>query len=730
MIELPKAGYTSKKLFSDISLGAVDGAPGGLWCYAFASILFAGPLAVFVPTGAVFIMIGWILISLYVTIFSRAPVHVAVVDEQGVVILGSIGILLSASLGEQAAGASGLATMLAAAMMASLGVALVMYLVARFHLSRLLELLPYPVICGFMAGIGWLLLDAGVSLALGVSISPELFSLLQQGDAALRLLLPLAAGAVLIAVMLTINASWVLPAVSGFIVMAFYVATWAFSLDLDSLRDQGWLFNFPSQQGGALEPFKSLSLSDVDFAFLATVAPQLLTIVFLTLLSASKNLTTLIATNPREQLDGSSELKTLSRGNLLCALVGSPPGYSDAVASTMYRDYGASSRWMQFSSTAVVAAILLFGSTFVAYIPIVLLCATIFMFSAHLFMTWMYENVRSFTLLDYSIVCIILLTVILFGFMPGIVVGVMLTVLLFVLRYSMINAVQRQYTLSDQRSSVERSANDVLCLNQYGRESITYCLQGFLFFGTANSVRDIVRQAITSGQYRTVLLDLRRVTGMDVSALNTLAQVYQLAEAEDVKLLYANVSQETREALVALKAVAWYEGRALVFDTEDYALEYIEELILQRHAGSAADKDVLQLLTAVLGDDSGAQVLAQAMTRLEVAPGEALFSQGDADNGLYLLESGSLTASVESGGTARRVKKFSAGSIIGEMSAYADEKSRSASVIADQQSVLYQLDHHAVAGNLQVLAVVHELVARTLGSRVDYMNRRLLLEIS
>src|SRR5690606_5104476 len=91
----------------------------------------------------------------------------------------------------------GLSTMFAIITLTSLTVALSFLLVGRFHLTRLLELLPYPVICGFMAGIGWLLLQAGVGVAVDLPISRELLNALEDADNVSRLLVMLAGGLVL-----------------------------------------------------------------------------------------------------------------------------------------------------------------------------------------------------------------------------------------------------------------------------------------------------------------------------------------------------------------------------------------------------------------------------------------------------------------------------------------------------------------------------------------------------
>ena len=127
-------------------------------------------------------------------------------------------------------------------------------------------------------------------------------------------------------------------------------------------------------------------------------------------------------------------------------------------------------------------------------------------------------------------------------------------------------------------------------------------------------------------------------------------------------------------------------------------------------------------------------MLVRHMERREVSASDILFEQGDDDNGLYMLESGSMTAliHVENNGF-RRVKKFRPGSIIGEMSAYTPDRLRTATVVADEDSVLYYLSSESLARldteDLKLAASIHELVARTLGTRISYMNKRLFLEL-
>jgi SulP family sulfate permease len=735
MIRLRTTGYRSKSLLADVSLGVFDGLDNALWCYAFATVIFAGAMAQFLPLLVVVLLCGWAVLGLFVAFTSERPVHVISLDEQAVVILSSIALLMVATMGEQAIAKHGLATMLAVMSLSSLGVAFFFWVIGRFQLTRLLELMPYPVICGFMAGIGWLLLEAGVGIAIGQPISLELLDALKDPETVSRLLLFVAGAVVLLLAVAILRRAWALPLASLGLVIAFYAAVTFKGYSMPELIAHGWLFDISPETGGALGLLQGLSLNQIDTVFVLSVVPQLLTIAFLALLTQSMSLSALMAAGDQD-LDTSSEIEDMGGGNVLCALIASPPGSTDVIASTLFEEFGASSRWMPIVSSLVCMLMAVFGSIIIPWLPKLLVGSTVFLFAWQLFHEWMYENVRGFQPIDFTIVLIILGTVIFVGFMPGIAVGVLLALLLFVLRYSMISAIQGQYSLANYRSSVERSQSSNVTLDRHGGEALIYTLRGFLFFGTANAILDTIRDVanVRHSNYKLILLDLKRVTGMDISALNTFTQIKTLCEMSGVDLIYSGVSAETRSSLLMMNAVSTEHDEPLIFPDADHAVEYMEDVLLVRYAGETEEKTIEDHLLRLLGDPEKVRILKDAMVRIEVREREKLFEQGDPDTGLFMLDRGTMTAliSTEQDGW-KRVKKFRAGSLIGEMSAYTMEKVRTATVVANEPSVLYHLTTEKLAEldneHLMLTASIHELVARTLGNRITYMNKRLFLEL-
>jgi CRP-like cAMP-binding protein len=89
------------------------------------------------------------------------------------------------------------------------------------------------------------------------------------------------------------------------------------------------------------------------------------------------------------------------------------------------------------------------------------------------------------------------------------------------------------------------------------------------------------------------------------------------------------------------------------------------------------------------------------LKRREYAAGEIVFREGAAEDGLYIIVSGSASAKLtiagggqEKRGREQRLVSFAAGTHFGEM-ALLDREARSATVQADERLVCYVLDRPA-----------------------------------
>jgi SulP family sulfate permease len=124
-----------------------------------------------------------------------------------------------------------------------------------------------------------------------------------------------------------------------------------------------------------------------------------------------------------------------------------------------------------------------------------------------------------------------------------------------------------------------------------------------------------------------------------------------------------------------------------------------------------------------------AQTLIGYLERLEVEKSYYLMHQGDPPRGLYFVESGQITIQLERSGAAPiRLRKMSAGTIVGEMGVYLNRPA-SASVITNQPSTLYFLSVEGLGRLAQeypaVATAFHTYMARFLAERLTQTTETL-----
>ena len=106
----------------------------------------------------------------------------------------------------------------------------------------------------------------------------------------------------------------------------------------------------------------------------------------------------------------------------------------------------------------------------------------------------------------------------------------------------------------------------------------------------------------------------------------------------------------------------------------------------------------------------------------EVPAGQALITEGETSEALYLVEHGQFTVIRElDDGHTRRIRTMGAGTIIGELGLYRQAVPM-ASVVADQPSRVYQLSRVALdrmqTDDPALAAKFHQFIARLIAERL------------
>ena len=103
--------------------------------------------------------------------------------------------------------------------------------------------------------------------------------------------------------------------------------------------------------------------------------------------------------------------------------------------------------------------------------------------------------------------------------MAGLVVGLVLAVVLFAVNYGRIDLVREIAFGTTYRSNVDRPPGERAILHDPADRVQILRLNGFVFFGTASGLLERIRKRVEAGPIRFLLIDLRRVTGVDSSGV-------------------------------------------------------------------------------------------------------------------------------------------------------------------------------------------------------------------
>jgi len=566
----------------------------------------------------------------------------------------------------------------------------------KLRLANIIRFVPFPVIGGFLAGTGWLLIRGGVDILVGYSVGlAELSDLLSSANA--RLWIPgVALGLTLVLARRFIRQPWVLPALIGLALIVFWGATLLLA-SVDQARAGGWLLG-PFESTPRWTPLGPSDFSAADWGAVVGQVGDLLTILVLAVVGLLFNANSLEIIK-HEDLDLDDELQAAGLSNVLAGLVGGPPGYHHVTLTLLGRGLGNPTRLVSFVAAAVCFAAALVGGGLIELVPRLVLGGLIVSFGVALLFDWLIAFRRRLPPAEYFIVTVILIVIAVAGFLQGVGVGIALAAGLFAYTYSRTDTVKHRLSGSDYTSKVNRSPQHQAELYELGEQIDILELQGFLFFGSVHKViESIQRRAFEphGRAVRFVVVDFRRVRGIDSSVVLSFARLPRLAGQFDFTVVVTGVSPDIRSQL---KSGGFDESlpRVEFFVDLDHGLEWCEDALLGvTEAPVEHTADAHHVLSSLLDVEGGADRLRLYVERIEVAAGEALIHQGAAATDLFIVVTGSLTTQLEiAGQPVVRLARVGSGSVVGELGFYTGEL-RTASVVATEDCVVERVSQEAL----------------------------------
>jgi len=708
-----------KRVLVTVSAGAVIGVVEVVLAISFAVLVFSGYLEDARPSG---IGIYLVAASLTLAILAlRAGVRGVVGSVQDAAVPVLAIVASSAALDAFGGVDQAFLTVVAATMIVTLLTALTFLLLGTFRLGNLARFIPYPVVGGFLAGTGWLLMKGG--LAVAASTDPQLGTIGQFVDPfeLVRWIPALAFGVVLLVATRVVRRALVIPAVLVLGMVGFAIGVLVTGSSIQEAREGLWLLG-PFHATRLWQPwtYRALTSSGTDWSAVVHQVPGIATAVFVAVIGCLFNVggvELLLHTD----LDSNRELRDAGLVNVVSGLFGGIPGYHALSLTALGQQMAVDGRGAGLVAALVPLATVLFGASLVGLIPRMIVGGVLVFVGLSLLVAWIVDMRRSLPLGEYLITLTIVLTIATKGILTGLEVGLILAVILFAVNYGRIDLVRDVAFGTTFRSNVDRPSGDRVILEGLADRVQILRLNGFVFFGTASGLLERIRKRVESGPIRFLLIDLRRVTGVDASGVFAFRKVALLAEANGFEIVFAGVpdrvqAQLRHGGLIASDGVVRFEPDL------DHALQRSEdELLAEAPPGAARHSP------DGVGSSGLPSHLEPYLERRSLAEGTVLFRQGDRPDDVFVLESGRLRVEwATPDGTRVRLSTVRPGVMVGEVALYTGLP-RTADVVAEVPSVVLGLSRASIerleAEEPERAAALHRWLATTLAVRLTDAQR-------
>lgn len=699
--------------------GVLNGALVLALAVSFAVLIFAGDLTPYLSRGLGMSLFSTVVGLVVVTLLSSCRVSISANQDVPAAIVAVATAALAAGLPDAT---TQFATVAVALALTTVTAGLVFLLLAVFRLTGLVRFLPYPVIGGFLAGTGWLLLTGGIGMMAGRPFSlGDLGALL--APTTLAYWLPgVALGGLILFLSGRVRHTLFMPGAIVAVVALFYLAALALGASRAELSAGGWLLG-PLPAGGLWQPIGPAEWSRVEWVAVARQAPNLLAAVAISTVALLLNATGLELALRRD-FDLNREMRAAGLSNLLGGLGGGFIGYPTLSMTLLNARLGVSGRLGGLAAALVCGLVMLFGGAALGLLPKMVFGVLLAYMGLSLLWEWVAVGWRRLPAVDYAIVLGILVIIAGVGFLPGVAVGVVAAVVLFVVSYSRSSVVKHQLDGATFASRVTRSADARTLLSAVGERAYYLQLQGFIFFGTAYGLLEQVRARVRQIDTRHVVLDFRHVIGLDSTALLSFDKMRQLARDDGFALTLAGLPAALRRQFDQ-GGLTEEPGVVRFAPDFDRAAEWVEdELCLE--VSDMAEQSLDALLQAIVPGAVTTRLVGY-LTRQAVAAGTVLMAQGDEPDRLYFIESGQVTAQLEQPGRAPlRLETMRGGRAVGELGFYLGTR-RSAAVVADRPTVVYTLTRAALADierdDPEAAYAFHRIIVHLVGERVLHLVR-------
>jgi SulP family sulfate permease len=711
----------SRRWPSVVAGGVIIGAVETVLAVAFAALVFGGLLGRNLPDGiGLYLAAAALTLATFAWRAGRRGVVGSVQDAAAAVLAGAAAAAAArAAQSQQIAAAARperpdvFLTVIAATLVVTVLCGVLFLVLGWRRWGNLIRFVPYPVVGGFLAGTGWLLLTGGIYVASSVQVGLDRIDDLARPYTLVRWLPALVFGVVLLLAVRIVRKPLVIPVTIGIGLAAFVLVALATGAGLDEVREGRWLLG-PFDEIRLWQPWSLRAIGGADWGTVLASWPTIATAVFVAGLALLFNVGGTELLLDRD-LDTNQELRDAGVLNVVSGALGGIPGYHALSLTALASHMNVDARRAGLVAALVPLAAVVAGASLVELIPRAIVSGVLVYVGLSFIVEWVWDKRKILPRLEYLVVVVILAVIIAQGYLAGIVVGLVLALVLFAFSYGRLDLVREVPFADTYHSNVDRPPSERAALRELGERVLILRVSGFVFSGSTLRLLQRIRARVEPSPPRFVVIDLQRVTGMDASAIVAFSKALGVAVSHGSDVVVTGASEPVRAQLE--RGGVNEEGRGVRFEPDlDRGLEHCEDVLLAEET-PASREEVAEVVDAVPAS------LGPYLERMAVSEGTVLLRQDEPAGDIFVLAEGRLAVETTTPeGKRMRVRRLRPGTVVGEIALYTGG-ARTADVVAETDCVVLRCGRDQIArieaDDPAVAIVLHRWFAGTLAGRLN-----------
>ena len=309
------------------------------------------------------------------------------------------------------------------------------------------------------------------------------------------------------------------------------------------------------------------SLPQFDFSSIRQIMPSAFTIA---ILAAIESLLSCVVSDGMigGKHNSNTELMAQGIGNVFSGLFGGIPA-TGAIARTAANVKNGGRTPVSGMVHAVVLLLILVAlMPYAAWIPMPIIAAILFMVAYNMCEWRQFVSIcKSAPKSDITVLVLTFVLTVVFDLVVAIEVGLLVAVVLFMKRMADVTNI-RPWTQGDEKTSDDNGR-----LKKIPPKTEVYEINGPMFFATSDKVASIP----VKGGAKVVIIRMRNIPALDVSALKTLTEVYEHFKKQEITVLFSHVNEQP---LSVMRKAGFYDmvGEENFPANIDEALEIAERI--------------------------------------------------------------------------------------------------------------------------------------------------------